>query len=147
MSYTCPKCGWSDKGSGDTAHVCGPVNDVIKTSKITAKEANELVETSNKVLEERVETVCKSIREQAMLGNKELMLYSYKYGNAKWLEVAESSSYRAPEFSPVQKLVVKALERLGFTVEIHTYDITIGGGFGDPDPGRPGVAHAIRVRW
>ena len=113
---------------------------------INAREARELVESSTKVLEQRVDTVCNAIREQATLGSKELMLYSYMYGNAKWLEV-EKQPYYEPEFTPVQKLVKKELERLGFTVDIHTYDIQIGGGLGDPEPSRPGVAHAIRVRW
>ena len=31
--YKCPKCGWDDSGSGDTAHICGPVN--IKKAPVT----------------------------------------------------------------------------------------------------------------
>lgn len=113
---------------------------------INAREARELVESSTKMLDQRLETISRAIREQATLGSKELMLHSYIFGNATWMEV-EEQPFRTPEFTPVQKLVKKELERQGFKVDIHTYDITIGGGFGDPDPGRPGTAHVIRIRW
>ena len=115
-------------------------------NRINAKEARELVETSTKVLEQRVETVCKAIRKEAELGSNELLLKSYLYGNAQWVEI-EKHPYYEPEFTPVQLLVKKELEKLGFTVDIYSYDIIIGGGPLCMDEGKPGKAYAIRVRW
>ena len=114
---------------------------------INAREARELVESSAKLLEQRLETVCEAIRKVATLGTKELLLYPYMFGNAAWMVVENPGLYGSPEMTPVQKLLKKELERLGFTVGIHTYNITVGGGSGDPDPGRPGKAYVIRVTW
>lgn len=114
---------------------------------INAREARELVESSTKLLEQRLDMVCEAIRKEATLGSKELLLYPYMFGNASWMEVEKPSAYQSPEMTPVQKMVKKELERLGFTVDIYTYDITVGGGLGDPEPGRPGKARTIRIRW
>jgi hypothetical protein len=117
---------------------------------INAREARELVESSAKLLEQRLDMVCEAIRKEATLGSKELLLYPYMFGmfgNASWMVVEKPSAYQSPEMTPVQRLVKKELERLGFTVDIYTYDITLGGGLGDPEPGRPGKAYAIRICW
>jgi hypothetical protein len=45
-------------------------------------------------------------------------------------------------------LIKVELEKLGFTVDIHGYPITIGGGLGNmDDKPREGTDYAIRVRW
>lgn len=114
---------------------------------INAREARELVESSTKMLNDRVELVCGEIRKAATLGSSELILKSYLFGNAKWMEI-EKKPFYAPEFTPVQKQVEKELKRLGFTVDLHTYKVQIGGGFKSMDVEvREEDEFAMRVRW
>ena len=114
---------------------------------INAREARELVESSTKVLTSRVEYICDKIREEATLGSSELVLKSYLHQNAKWMEI-EKKPFYAPEFTAVQKQVEKELKRLGFSVDLHTYTIQIGGGFKSMDDEvREENAFAMRVRW
>jgi hypothetical protein len=64
-----------------------------------------------------------------------------------WMKI-NKRSYQDPEFTPVQRLVKVELEKVGFTVDIHGYPITIGGGFKSmDDETREGTGYAIRVRW
>lgn len=114
---------------------------------ITAEKARQIVETSNKLMQQRLDAVCESIRKEATLGSRELLLKPYMPDGAAWMQVEEPSAYRAPEFTPVQRKIKEELEQLGFNVCIYTYDITIGGGLGDPEPGRTCQAHAIQIRW
>ena len=113
---------------------------------ITAKEARELVEQSDAVLKYRLEYIDTLVRAEASLGKRELLLKDYLY-HSDWMKVEEKSFYD-PEFTPVQRLVKTELEKVGFTVDIHGYPITIGGGLGsmDDEP-REGTSYAIRVRW
>lgn len=113
---------------------------------INAKEARELVEQSDAVLKNRLERIDTLIRSEASLGKREVLLKDYLY-HSDWMKVEEKSFYD-PEFTPVQRLVKTELEKVGFTVDIHGYPITIGGGLGsmDDEP-REGTSYAIRVRW
>ena len=113
---------------------------------ITAKEARELVEQSESVLQKRLDRIFVLIRAEASLGKREVLLKDYLY-HEDWMKV-EKNPYRDPDFTPVQRLVKTELEKVGFTVDIHGYPITIGGGLGsmDEEP-REGTAYAIRVRW
>lgn len=49
--YKCTKCGWDDKGSGDTAHICGPVS--IKGYKKPEVQINRLTKKLNKMRDQR----------------------------------------------------------------------------------------------
>jgi hypothetical protein len=113
---------------------------------INAKEARELVEQSDTVLKYRLEYIDTLVRAEASLGKRELLLKDYLY-HSDWMKVEKKPFYE-PEFTPVQRLVKVELEKVGFTVDIHGYPITIGGGLGsmDEEP-REGTAYAIRVRW
>jgi hypothetical protein len=113
---------------------------------ITAKEARELVEQSDTGVKRRLECIDILVRSAAALGRREVLLKDYLY-HSDWMKV-EKNPYRDPEFTPVQRLVKTELEKLGFTVDIHGYPITIGGGLGsmDEEP-REGTNYAIRVRW
>jgi hypothetical protein len=113
---------------------------------ITAKEARELVEQSDTVLKNRLEYIDTLIRAEASLGRREILLKDYLY-HSDWMKV-EKRPYHDPEFTPVQRLIKVELEKLGFTVDIHGYPITIGGGLGSmDDKPREGTDYAIRVRW
>ena len=46
----CDKCGWDDKGTGDFAHVCGPV--AVRPSK-HAVEIGRLTKKMNKMKDQR----------------------------------------------------------------------------------------------
>jgi hypothetical protein len=113
---------------------------------INAKEARELVEQSESVLQKRLDRISVLIRTEASLGKREVLLKDYLY-HEDWMKVEKKSFYE-PEFTPVQRLVKTELEKVGFTVDIHGYPITIGGGLGsmDEEP-REGTSYAIRVRW
>jgi hypothetical protein len=113
---------------------------------ITAKEAREMVEQSDATVKKRLECVDKLVRSEATLGKREVLLNHYLY-LSDWVKV-DKRPYRDPEFTPVQRLLKVELEKLGFTVDIHGYPITIGGGLGSVDD-KPceGTGYAIRVRW
>jgi uncharacterized coiled-coil protein SlyX len=49
--YKCTKCGWDDKGTGDTAHVCGPVS--IKGYKPHEVQLARLTKKLNKMRDQR----------------------------------------------------------------------------------------------
>jgi hypothetical protein len=113
---------------------------------ITAKEARELVEQSDASVKRRLDRISALIRAEASLGRREVLLKDYIY-HEDWMKV-EKNPYRDPEFTPVQRLVKTELEKVGFTVDIHGYPITIGGGFKSmDDETREGTGYAIRVRW
>jgi hypothetical protein len=113
---------------------------------INAKEARELVEQSDATVKKRLEHIGTLIRAEASFGEREVLLKDYLY-HEDWMKV-EKNSYREPEFTPVQRLVKTELEKVGFTVDIHGYPITIGGGLGSmDDKPREGTDYAIRVRW
>ena len=113
---------------------------------INAKEARELVEQSDAGVKRRLEHIEVLIRAEATLGRREVLLKHYLY-HEDWMKV-EKKPYRDPEFTPVQRLVKTELEKVGFTVDIHGYPITIGGGLGSmDDKPREGHDYAIRVRW
>jgi hypothetical protein len=113
---------------------------------INAKEARELVEQSDTVLKNRLDRIAALIRTEASLGKREVLLKDYLY-HEDWMKVEKTPCYE-PVFTPVQRLVKTELEKVGFTVDIHGYPITIGGGLSsmDEEP-REGTAYAIRVRW
>lgn len=113
---------------------------------ITSKEARELVEQSESVLQKRLDRISVLIRSEACLGRREVLLKDYLY-HEDWMKV-EKKPYYEPEFTPTQRLIRTQLEQAGFTVDIHGYPITIGGGLGsmDDEP-REGTSYAIRVRW
>ena len=113
---------------------------------ITAKEARELVEQSDAGVKRRLEHIEVLIRKEASLGRREVLLKDYIY-HEDWMKV-EKESFYDPEFTPVQRLIKVELEKVGFTVDIHGYPITIGGGLGSmDDKPREGHDYAIRVRW
>jgi hypothetical protein len=113
---------------------------------ITAKEAREMVEQSDATVKKRLECIDILVSSAATLGKREVLLKHYLYHD-DWMKV-EKESFYDPEFTPVQRLIKVELEKLGFTVDIHEYPITIGGGLGsmDDEP-REGTNYAIRVRW
>ena len=111
---------------------------------INAKEARELVEQSDAGVKRRLEHIEVLIRTEASLGKREVLLKDYIY-HEDWMKV-EKKPYR--DFTPVQRLVKTELEKVGFTVDIHGYPITIGGGLGSMgEEPREGTNYAIRVRW
>jgi hypothetical protein len=113
---------------------------------ITAKEARELVEQSDATVKKRLEYIDTLIRAEAALGKREVLLKDYLY-HSDWMKV-EKRPYHDPEFTPVQRLIKVELEKLGFTVDIHGYPVTIGGGLGSmDDKPREGTDYAIRVKW
>ena len=113
---------------------------------ITAKEARELVEQSDATVKKRLEFIDILVRSAAALGKREVLLKDYLY-HSDWMKV-EKKSFREPEFTPVQRLIEVELEKLGFTVDIHGYPVTIGGGLGSmDDKPREGTDYAIRVKW
>jgi hypothetical protein len=113
---------------------------------INAKEARELVEQSESVLQKRLDRISVLIRAEATLGKREVLLKDYLY-HEDWMKVDKKPCYE-PEFTPVQRLVKVELEKVGFTVDIHGYPITIGGGLGSmDDKPREETDYAIRVRW
>jgi hypothetical protein len=113
---------------------------------ITAKEARELVEQSDATVKKRLECIDILIRTEASLGKREVLLKDYLY-HEDWMKI-NKRPYQDPEFTPVQRLVKVELEKVGFTVDIHGYPITIGGGLGSmDDKPREGHDYAIRVRW
>jgi hypothetical protein len=111
---------------------------------ITAKEARELVEQSDAIVKKRLEYIDTLIRAEASLGRREVLLKDYIF-HEDWMKV-EKKPYH--DFTPVQRLIKVELEKLGFTVDIHGYPITIGGGLGSmDDKPREGTDYAIRVKW
>ena len=113
---------------------------------INAKEARELVEQSDATVKKRLECIDILVSSAATLGKREVLLKDYLY-HSDWMKVEKESFYE-PEFTPVQRLIKVELEKLGFTVDIHGYPITIGGGLGSmDDKPREGHDYAIRVRW
>jgi hypothetical protein len=113
---------------------------------INAKEARELVEQSESALQKRLDRISALIRTEASLGKREVLLKDYLY-HEDWMKI-EKKPFREPEFTPAQQLVEVELEKVGFTVDIHGYPITIGGGLGSmDDKPREGTDYAIRVRW
>jgi hypothetical protein len=113
---------------------------------INVKEARELVEQSESVLQKRLDRIDALIRTEASLGKRELLLKEYLY-REEWMKVEKQPFYE-PEFTPTQRLVKDDLEMMGFNVDIKGYPVTIGGGLGsmDEEP-REGTSYAIRVRW
>jgi hypothetical protein len=113
---------------------------------INAKEARELVEQSAAGVQRRLEHIDVLIRTEASLGKREVLLKDYIY-HEDWMKVEKTPCYE-PEFTPVQRLDKAELEKVGFTVDIHGYPITIGGGLGSMgEEPREGTNYAIRVRW
>ena len=113
---------------------------------ITAKEARELVEQSDATVKKRLDFIDILIRAEAALGKREVLLKDYLY-HSDWMKV-EKKTFREPEFTPVQRLVEVELEKLGFTVDIHGYPVTIGGGLSSMgEEPREGTDYAIRVKW
>jgi hypothetical protein len=111
---------------------------------INVKEARELVEQSESALQARLDRISVLIRTEASLGKREVLLKDYLY-HEDWMKV-EKKPYH--DFTPVQRLVKTELEKVGFTVDIHGYPITIGGGLGSMgEEPREGTNYAIRVRW
>lgn len=113
---------------------------------ITAKEARALVVQSDAAVKNHVAFTAALIQTEASLGKREVLLKDYLY-YSDWMKV-EKKPYYEPEFTPVQRLVKTELEKLGFTVDIHGYPITIGGGLSSMgEEPREGTNYAIRVRW
>jgi hypothetical protein len=113
---------------------------------ITAKEARELVEQSDATVKKRLECIDILVSSAATLGKREVLLKDYLY-HSDWMKV-EKRPYHDPEFTPVQRLVKVELEKLGFTVDIHGYPVTIGGGLSSMgEEPREGTDYAIRVKW
>lgn len=113
---------------------------------INSKEARELVEQSDAGMKRRLEHIDALIRTEASLGKREVLLKDYLF-HEDWMKV-DKRPYREPEFTPIQRLVKVELESLGFTVDIHGYPVTIGGGLGSMgEEPREGTDYAIRVRW
>ena len=73
MFNRCPKCGYDYNESGDSAHVCGPV-EVKQPTKITAQEAREL---AGPTVQERVDEVYPLIREAATEGKRSIALHKW----------------------------------------------------------------------
>jgi hypothetical protein len=113
---------------------------------INARQARELVEQSSARMEKRLEQIGEKIEEAAGLGKTELWLFdSLPYH--KEFEVVEIS-YRNPDFTPIQRLIKKELERLGYSFKIEQREVTIGGGLGSLDePSRIEKHPYIRVTW
>lgn len=115
---------------------------------INAREARELAELSSNNIDKRVEAICTEIRKAAELGERFVIPQDKMYhDHDKWLRI-EVQPYRHAEFTPMQRLVSKKLDHLGFTVRILVRDIKVGGGLGSMDePSREEPQHYIEVRW
>jgi hypothetical protein len=112
---------------------------------INAREARTLAEESTVQVAKRVERIGENIRKQAELGARELLLKHYLF-NEPWMEI-ERRPFNAPDYTPIQRLVKKELERVGFTVDIACEMVTIGGGFKSMEAGHEEEQSFIRVRW
>lgn len=113
---------------------------------INARQAREMVEQSSIVMETRLEQISEKIIEASMLGKRELWLTD-ALPYHKEFEV-EYQSYRAAEFTPLQRLLAKEMERFGYTVKIEDREVKIGGGLGSLDePSRMEMHPYIRVTW
>lgn len=110
---------------------------------INAREARELVELSKVKMTARLEVIGVQIETAATLGERHIYLVDH-YDKA--YEV-DKDPYRSADLTPLQKLIKKELDRLGFSMSIEEYDITIGGGLGSLEPGKPGKAHRLKVSW
>ena len=98
---------------------------------ISAKQARELVEQSVVMMTQRLDLIDAKITEAATLGRRELYPADVIH-NADWLTV-NTMAFRSPEFTPIQRLLKKELERAGFAMNIVTRETKIGGGLGSMD--------------
>lgn len=113
---------------------------------INARQAREMVEQSSAMMEKRLEQIGEKITEAASLGKSELWLTS-ALPYHKEFEVEDKPYYPA-EFTPLQRLVKKEMERLGYSFKIEQRDVKIGGGLGSMDEApREEKRPYIRVTW
>ena len=111
---------------------------------INAREARELVELSKTKMTARLDVIGKQIETAATLGDRHIYLVDH-YDKA--YEV-NKDPYRTADLTPLQRLIKKELDRLGFGMIIEEYDIKIGGGLGSLDePARDGKAYRLKVSW
>lgn len=114
---------------------------------INARQARELSDLSVTNINKRVEAIGEHIRKAAELGERFVIPQDKMYTESdKWLRV-DTQPYRHAEFTPMQKLVSKELDRLGFTVRLLVRTIKVGGGLGSMEEARDEPQHYIEVRW
>ena len=97
---------------------------------ITQAEARALVDSSNVVMEARIEKIGEKISEAAALGKTELWLSDVLYSDEFQIN---HQPYRSAGMTPLQQLVKKELSKYGFNLEIKTRSTQIGGGLGSMD--------------
>ena len=111
---------------------------------ISAKEAVELVETSETLTKERLEKIGKLIEIEANLGKRELTLKEYD----SELYKVKKNPYHSPNFTPTQRLIALRLEAHGYRVKIESYEYDASKGFKSMETeSRIETAYNIVVRW
>jgi hypothetical protein len=111
---------------------------------INAKQAVELVETSETLTKERLEKIGKLIEIEANLGKRELTLDEY----GSDLYKVKKDPYHSPNFTPIQRLIALRLEAHGYRVKIESYEYDASKGFKsmETEP-RIETSYDIVIRW
>jgi len=110
---------------------------------ITAREARDITEASQAVVEKRVMALSSAIEIAANSGKR--MLYP---ADVDKIYEVDNSPYYPPNFNDQQRLITKRLIDVGFNVEIETYTQRVGGGLGSMDDEvKEQQAHRIRISW
>jgi hypothetical protein len=112
---------------------------------ITANQARELVEKSEKLNQKRLDQIGEWIEEAAKLGERSKPLV---YSADPFYEV-KKDNFRNPSFTEAQKIVKKKLEELGFSVKIESYQYgkSPWSNIEDEDDKKPETGYRILVSW
>lgn len=81
---------------------------------ITAKEARELVTLGELNIQRLLSVICDTVRKKASVGQTNIDLQRELYGYPEF--VVQQVSYRPAEYTPLQLILKKKLEELGFVV-------------------------------
>ena len=115
---------------------------------ISASQAKELVEQSDKVINQLLERIGPEIEREAKAGGRELSLTGRFSGE---IFTFKYNPYSAPTWTPEQKRLVDELTKHGYTCSIKSYTYDANKSFksmADPnDPPNMQTGYSFMVRW
>jgi hypothetical protein len=140
MFGKCAKCGYDSSNSGDTAHVCGPV-EIKRESMLTAKEAKQLYDKSGAEVDQFLKhNVEKEVVKAANGGKRQVFI---DMGSVKQFE------YLHHTITPLQQAVADKLKELGYRVEIKLDgESYVPRGLADDNGNGPTIQnYGIQIGW